>query len=327
MRHLSIVLFAMCVVACSHVTSSQQTQSVKVPLHDGSVIDTHVHVSFSAQPAGLEQQMTPDKVLSLLADKRLHRLAVIVIAPRDDIEGTRKQNDQLFALVKQHPQLVAVPSVHPLDGEAALTEMARVKGLGAKMLKIHQNTQGFDLADPAVDALFKKAAELDLPVLFEGTFTLDPRTVAKVVELAMKHPKTKMVMAHMGAADFRQVSVIAILGKYPWFPRNIYFDMSASCVFADSPDAPMFAWTIRQVASIGSFWFRLSNRSPAESLDAFQKLGFSPKEAAILKGTAALDGSAHGRLMVIFFASTRTCHRLRIVKFGVAGYECMKFGP
>ena len=124
----------MCVVACSHVTSSQQTQSVKVPLHDGSVIDTHGHVSFSAQPAGLEQQMTPDKVLSLLADKRLHRLAVIVIAPRDDIEGTRKQNDQLFSLVKQHPQLVAVPSVHPLDGEAALTEMARVK-LGAKMLE------------------------------------------------------------------------------------------------------------------------------------------------------------------------------------------------
>ena len=290
MRHLSIVLFAMCVVACSHVTSSQQTQSVKVPLHDGSVIDTHVHVSFSAQPAGLEQQMTPDKVLSLLADKRLHRLAVIVIAPRDDIEGTRKQNDQLFALVKQHPQLVAVPSVHPLDGEAALTEMARVKGLGAKMLKIHQNTQGFDLADPAVDALFKKAAELDLPVLFEGTFTLDPRTVAKVVELAMKNPKTKMVMAHMGAADFRQVSVIAILGKYPWFPRNIYFDMSASVAFlADSPDAPMFAWTIRQVGvDRVMFGSDFPIGSPAESLDAFQKLGFSPKEAAqILKGTAS----------------------------------------
>ena len=36
-------------------------------------------MSFSAQPAGLEQQMTPDKVLSLLADKRLHRLAVIAM--------------------------------------------------------------------------------------------------------------------------------------------------------------------------------------------------------------------------------------------------------
>ena len=182
-----------------------------------------------------------------------------------------------------------MPSVHPLDGAAALTEMERSPGLGAKMLKIHQNTQGFDLADPAVDALFKKAAELDLPVLFEGTFTLDPRTVAKVVELAMKNPKTKMVMAHMGAADFRQVSVIAILGKYPWFPCTFTLTCLHGGVFADSPDAPMFAWTIRQVGvDRVMFGSDFPIGSPAESLDAFQKLGFSPKEAAqILKGTAS----------------------------------------
>jgi predicted TIM-barrel fold metal-dependent hydrolase len=270
-------------------TSSVKAERVAQTHGPGSVIDSHVHVFFTESPHGIQKKATPAKVVALLDDSRLDKIATIVIAPKGDIEATRKQNDQLFTLVKANPRLIPVASVHPLDGESALDEMKRVKGLGAKMLKIHQNTQAFDLAAPEVGALMKKAGELGLPVLLEGTFTLDPKTMGKVLELALQNPKTKVVMAHMGAADFRQVSVVAILSKYEWFPRNIYFDVSATVsLLASSPDAEMFAWTIRQVGvDRVMFGSDFPLETPNQALKHFDRLGFSAEESAtLLKGTA-----------------------------------------
>ncbi len=209
--------------------------------------------------------------------------------PKGDMKATRKQNDQLFDLVANHPRLIPVPSVHPLDGDAALAEMERVKAKGAKMLKIHQNTQGFDLADPAVANLVKKAAELDLPVLLEGTLTMDPKTVSKVLMLAMYNPKAKIVMAHMAGSDFRQLVMLSMLAKYPWWPNNVYYDLSATVsLLAGSPDREMFEWTVRALGvNRVMFGSDFPLEDPGNALAHFDQFDFSEEERrALLQGTA-----------------------------------------
>lgn len=258
-----------------------------------SVIDMHAHVVFEADEAtamSAQHPPTPAGLRALLADPRLDRLAAIVIAPSGQPDRVTALNDRLLALVREEPRLFAVASVHPLDGERALAEDARVQAAGARMLKLHQNTQRFDLADPAVAAVVAQAGSVGLPVLFEGTSVLEPGTVGKFVKLAATNPKSRIVVAHMGHADFQQMLVFKTLERYPWWPRNVYFDLSATITtFADSPYAPHLVWTIRQLGvDRVMFGSDFPVATPAEALAAFDRLGFTAEERrALLHDTAA----------------------------------------
>lgn len=68
------------------------------------------------------------------------------MAPAGDMALTREFNDSV--LVRHDEQGVWYPvcSVHPADGQAALTEFDRVGARGSRVLKLHPNTQNFDVA-------------------------------------------------------------------------------------------------------------------------------------------------------------------------------------
>src|SRR5262249_29706429 len=74
-------------------------------------------------------------------------------APAGEIDQTRTHNDAQLALAARHPGLMPIATVHPYDGQAAITELERVAALGFKVLKLHPHTQKFDFADPRVLAL------------------------------------------------------------------------------------------------------------------------------------------------------------------------------
>jgi predicted PhzF superfamily epimerase YddE/YHI9 len=61
------------------------------------------------------------------------------------------------------------PSLLRLEvhGDSALVELERVAGLGTKELKLHPNTQNFDVSDPNVAKVVDKY-ELSLAVLFDS---------------------------------------------------------------------------------------------------------------------------------------------------------------
>ena len=73
----------------------------------------------------------------------------------------RKRNDELIALAAKNPDMIAIATVHPYDGDAALAEVDRVAARGVKLLKIHPHTQKFDAADPRVLTLVKRAGDRD----------------------------------------------------------------------------------------------------------------------------------------------------------------------
>ncbi|MCI4366613.1 MAG: amidohydrolase family protein, partial [Thermoplasmata archaeon] len=99
----------------------------------------------------------------------LRSVAALAMAPKADLPATRRMNDRLLELGRTRSGLFyPVCSVHPLDGPEALSEIDRVAVAGAKGLKLHPNTQQFDVADPGVAAVVARAAEHRLPVLFDA---------------------------------------------------------------------------------------------------------------------------------------------------------------
>ncbi|WP_431287722.1 amidohydrolase family protein [Roseateles chitinivorans] len=165
-----------------------------------------------------------------------------------DPDRIRVGNDSVVALAKQHPELLPIATVHPYDGDAALTELARVAKLGVKVLKIHPHTQRFDPDDARVLTLVKRAGELNVIVLMDNANIL-PGDSEKLFNLALKASKTKFIFAHIGGLNFRFWNILALARTAEGlFGDNIYFDISAtSVIVAGSPIADEFVWTLRNV--------------------------------------------------------------------------------
>jgi predicted TIM-barrel fold metal-dependent hydrolase len=184
----------------------------------------------------------------------------------------RSGNDQVLALAPAHPGFVPVVTVHPYDGRNALRELDRVAGLGAKVLKIHPHTQGFDAADPRVLTLVRHAGALNMIVLLDNANIL-PGDSEKLFNLALAAPDTRFIFAHMGALNFRFWNILSLARTAEnVFAENIYFDISGIAVLtADSPLEPEFVWTLRNVGVsrilLGSDYPQIDLATTLQALD------------------------------------------------------------
>jgi len=160
----------------------------------------------------------------------------------------RAGNDGILALAAKHPNILPIVTVHPYDGRAAVSELERVAAKGIKVLKLHPHTQKFDLVDPRVLTLARRAGELGVIALIDNANIL-PGDSEKLFNLALMAPKTKFIFAHLGAMNFRFWNILkAARTAQGLFGDNIYFDISAIVVLvADSPIEDEFVWTMRNV--------------------------------------------------------------------------------
>lgn len=201
------------------------------------------------------------------------------------VEEVRAQNDAIIALARSDAKLVAVATVHPYDGEAAIAEVRRVAAAGVKLLKIHAHTQKFDNADPRVLTLVKAAGEAGIVVLMDNANIL-PGDNEKLFNLALAAPKTKFIFAHMGAMGFRFWNMLkAARTAEGLFGENIYFDISATVTLtADSPIEDEFVWTMRNVGIdhilLGSDYPQFSLK---QNVDGLEKLGLTAEEVAKIR--------------------------------------------
>ena len=202
---------------------------------------------------------------------------------------TRAKNDELIALSAKYPKLVPIPSVHPYDGQAALDELKRVAGRGARAIKLHPHTQGFDASDPRVKAVCELAGKLGLVVLMDNA-NIVVGDNQKLFNLAVAVPGTRFIFAHMGAMEFRFWNLLALVRTTEgFFSDNMYFDISAvSQLAADSPIEDELVWTIRNVGVdrvlLGADYPQLSLASATKALDA---LDLTPEEKAKIRWSNA----------------------------------------
>jgi predicted TIM-barrel fold metal-dependent hydrolase len=221
--------------------------SMGIAQAQGRLVDTHVHLHHGK--ASLEEYRAQ------LASAKLELGTAGVMwfggpnqALQGDVAAIRANNDRIIALAATDSKLMPIATVHPYDGDAALTELERVAKLGVKVLKIHPHTQKFDAADPRVLALVRRAGEVHLIVLMDNANIL-PGDSEKLFNLALQAPNTTFIFAHLGGLNFRFWNILrAARTAENLFGDNIYFDISATvALVADSPIVDEFVWTIRNV--------------------------------------------------------------------------------
>ena len=249
-----------------------------------AVIDTHVHlhkgeVSVAEYRAQLKAAGQPVSAFG----------AMWFGGPNQALAGNpadiAKRNDELIALAAKNRDMIAIATVHPYDGDAALTEIDRVAARGVKLLKIHPHTQKFDAADPRVLTLVKRAGDRGIIVVMDNANIL-PGDSEKLFNLALAAPKTKFIFAHLGGFNFRFWNILALARTAEnLFADNIYFDISASVILAaDSPIEAEYVWTIRNV---GVDHVLLASDFPQislpKTLEAFAKLDLTDEERAKIR--------------------------------------------
>jgi predicted TIM-barrel fold metal-dependent hydrolase len=265
-------------------------------VYEGPIIDAHTHPMLDPDEPIVAAPHPPERYRSLVSGSRVVRAAALTIALRNDLDRTRARNDRLLQLAEDSGGFFyPVCSVHPADGRAALEEIDRVAAGGAAWLKLHPNNQHFDVADPAVADVVKKATEHGLPVLFDAYSPWDADQPGKFVSLAQALPDARLILAHAHGPGFPQLLVYDIIGRYPGWPRNVWIDISVTgLLFAGSPFADQFTWVLRKVGTdrvIFGSDYPLDD--PLAAARAVAELGFTDAEqAAILHDNAAslLDG-------------------------------------
>jgi len=233
----------------------------------------------------------PEAYRALVRGSRIVHAAALTIARGDDLKRTSARNDAVLRLSRDSGGFFyPVCSVHPADGAAAAGEIDRVAAAGAVWLKLHPNTQDFDVADPAVEAVVRRAAERGLPVLFDAYSPWDANQPGKFVNLAMAVPEVRLILAHAHGPGFPQLLLYDILARYPWWRRNVWTDISATGpMLAGGPFAEQFTWVLRKFGTdrvlFGSDY---PIDDPLTAVAAVAKLGFTDEEqAAVLHDNAA----------------------------------------
>lgn len=251
---------------------------------DGAVFDVHVHLrdgeaSVRAYEADVAQAGITLAGFAGMWFGGPHQ------ASQGAPDGIRRNNDALLALASRQPGLLPVAIVHPYDGQLALDELARLSGAGVRIIKLHPHTQQFDVDDPRVLALVRKAGELGLIVLFDNANIIAGDS-ERLFNLAVRAPKTRFVLAHVGGLNFRFWNILALARTADdFFMDNLYFDLSATVLLAaDSPIEEEFVWTLR---NIGIGQVLLGSDYPqiplGRTLEALERLDLSDEEKTAIR--------------------------------------------
>lgn len=254
-----------------------------------SVIDPHVHLQLSGAAPMAGAPHTAADYVAATSSLDVTAYGVLVMAPSGDVAATRSLNDAALALADDDARAFSLCSVHPDDGAEALAEIDRVADAGARGLKLHPNTQGFDVADEGVAAVVARAGERGLPVLFDSLSVSDPGQPEKFLALAVGCPDTRIVLAHTFGPKFAQATLFAIVARYPWFTRNVYLELSAvAALFGGSPYADQLAWVCRNHGLDRVLWGSdYPVYSPDEAIAGVLGLGFSDADIdQVVAGTA-----------------------------------------
>lgn len=216
------------------------------------IIDVHTHppryrTRAEVGEAGDAPPWRPDKGVQLIqtwddytdAMKGVDRSIVFKIASwdadphavREDsgIHGTAPQiNDEVAEFVRaQRGRAIGFLSVHPYDPNA-LNEIERgTRELGLRGIKLGLNYQRAELLGKEAFAIYQRAQELKLPILFHmGTSPirfapLEEAYPLHMDRIAIAFPELKIIMAHIGHPW--QTDTIVVIRKHP----NVYADISA----------------------------------------------------------------------------------------------------
>ncbi|MBR6594320.1 MAG: amidohydrolase family protein [Clostridia bacterium] len=109
-------------------------------------------------------------------------------------------NDFLLSKAGEDSAYIPFGSFHPEMGEAeSIAEIERIAEAGVKGIKIHPDFQHLFIDAPEMLTLYRRCAELGLPILFHvGDKNTDYSTPKRMRRVCDSVPELKVVAAHLG---------------------------------------------------------------------------------------------------------------------------------
>jgi hypothetical protein len=202
------------------------------------IVDCHTHVG---EPEHLSRQFVadarmasgnPKQELAVNLDDHWEAMKAVdkavVLGFRAHHVGYVIPNEYVASYVRKHPEkLIGFCSIDPHDPDAIEQLDYCVKTLGLRGLKLGPIYQNMHPHDERFQAVFARAAKLDVPILIhQGTtfctnVSLENADPVSLQSVALKHPNLKMVIAHMGHPWINETLVL--IRKHP----SLYTDISA----------------------------------------------------------------------------------------------------
>ena len=208
------------------------------------IINSHVHmIEVEKALKGLPKSaLSKDITMFQDVDKMLGLLKIEILFSQMERAGVAKSvlfacdapviyasNEYVAGLCSKYPdRLIGFASVDPHKKNAADIIESAIKDLGLKGIKFHPPLQKFYPNDKMLFPVYKKAVELNVPVVFHVGTTpfgamvrLDQANPILLDEVACEFPEMKIILTHLGTLWHNEAFMVA--EKNP----NVYLDTAA----------------------------------------------------------------------------------------------------
>jgi uncharacterized protein len=182
---------------------------------DGAeLVDAHTHLGLDEDGRSLDLRT----LLAQLDDAGVARACVFALHDPDRRPAYRLPNDRVLGWAAESGGRLS-PFCRLDPAEDPVAEGERCLAAGAQGIKLHPRAQAFGFEVDGIDDIFRLAGEARVPLLIHMGRGMPP-VAEGLVQVAERHPETRMILAHAGIAD--QAVLAARLAGYP----AVYYDTS-----------------------------------------------------------------------------------------------------
>jgi predicted TIM-barrel fold metal-dependent hydrolase len=191
-----------------------------------SPLDVHTHLGVDEDGRTLD----PARLLDALDEASIARACVFALHDPTRTPAYRAPNDQVLAwAAASRGRFIPFCRLDP--AQEPLPEGERCLRAGARGVKLHPHSDGFDFRHPAMPGIFDLVCEAQVPLLVHAGVGDHP-ILEGLADLALARPRLILILAHAAVAD--QGQFVTRLRDHPgifydtaWFHPVDLFDLSS----------------------------------------------------------------------------------------------------